>query len=69
MTKVVKGQWETFIDQDDYEENCYLCSPSISKQRSVAGKNYYVRRFFTGGNDFEKTIEGLAVQQAFQSGR
>ena len=69
MTKAVKGQWEIFIDQDDYEENCYLCSPSISQQRSVAGKNYYVRRFFTGGKDFEKTMQRLAVEQTYKDMR
>ena len=45
------------------EKNCYFFSPSISKRKTVGKKTYYVRRFFTGGKDFEKTMERLAVQQ------
>ena len=49
----------------EYEENCYLFSPSISKRRSVGGRSYYVRRYFKGGQDFEKTMERLAVKQSY----
>lgn len=47
-------------------ENCYLFSPSLSKRRDIGGKSYYVRRYFKGGKDFEKTMETLAVQHTVQ---
>ncbi len=59
-------QRETYGSIEEYEENCYLFSPSISKRRSVGGKSYYVRRYFRGGQDFEKTMERLATKQANQ---
>jgi len=59
-------QHETYGSIEEYEENCYLFSPSISKRRSVGGKSYYVRRYFRGGQDFEKTMKRLATKQANQ---
>lgn len=53
---------ETYKSVKDYEKNCYLVSPSISKRRSVRGKSYYVRRYFRGGQDFEKAIKRLALK-------
>ena len=50
---------------EEYEENCYLFSPSVSQRRKVGGKSYYVRRYFRGGQDFEKTMERLAVKQSY----
>jgi len=44
-------QRETYGSIEEYEENCYLFSPSISKRRSVGGKSYFVRRYFRGGQD------------------
>lgn len=49
---------------EDYEENCYLFSQSIGKQRTVGGKTYYIRSYFKGGKDFNETVERLAVKQA-----
>ena len=49
---------------EEYEKNCYLFAPSISKRETVGGKSYYIRRYFKGGKDFEKTMERLAVNQA-----
>ena len=60
----VKGRWDIYIDQDDYEEHCYLCSPSISNRMIVKGKPYYIRRFFTGDINFETAIQNLAIKQA-----
>ena len=48
---------------EEYEKNCYLFAPSVSKRKTVGGKSYYVRRYFRGGNDFEKTMKTLAVQR------
>lgn len=53
-------------DIANYEKNCYIFSPSISKRKTIGGKDYYVRRYFRGGKDFEKTMERLAVKQACQ---
>jgi hypothetical protein len=59
MTTVQK----IFYSGGDCEKNCYFFSPSISKRKTVGKKTYYVRSFFTGGKDFEKTMERLAVKQ------
>ena len=59
MTTVQK----IFYSGEDCEKNYYFFSPSISKRKTVGKKTYYVRRFFTGGKNFEKTMERLAVQQ------
>ena len=55
---------ETYKSVEDYEKNCYLVSPSISKRRSVGGKSYYVRRYFRCGQDFEITMKRLAEKQS-----
>lgn len=54
---------KVYKNEEDYEENCYLFSPSISKQRTVNGKPYFVHRYFRGGQDFEQTMQRLASQQ------
>lgn len=64
MNKTVARQRQTYVDEEDYEANCYLFSPSIQRQRTIGGKSYYVRRYFRGGNDFETAIRKNAVQQA-----
>ena len=48
---------------EEYEKNCYLFAPSISRRETVGGKTYYVRRYFRGGKDFGKTMESVAVNQ------
>lgn len=48
---------------EEYEQECYLFSPSISKRKIVDRQTYYVRRYFHGGKDFEKTMESIAVNQ------
>ena len=55
---------ETYDSIDDYEENCYLFSQSIQRQRIIGGKSYHVRSYFKGGKDFEKTVERLATKQS-----
>ena len=47
----------------------YIFAPSISMRRIVDGKTYYVRRFFKGGKDFEKTMQSLAVKQSYKDMR
>lgn len=49
---------------EECEKNCYLFAPSISRREKVGKQSYYVRRYFRGGKDFEKTMEQLAVNQA-----
>ena len=51
-----------FYSGEDYE-NCYFFAPSISHKKNVGGKQYFVRRYFQGGKDFEKAMQTLAVQQ------
>ena len=54
---------------EEYEKNCYLFAPSISRREKVGKQTYYVRRYFRGGKDFEKAMERLAVNQANKSAR
>lgn len=53
---------KVFYSGEDYEE-CYFFAPSVSHRKSVGGKQYFVRRYFHGGRDFEKAMKTLAVQQ------
>ena len=54
---------KVFYSGEDYE-NCYIFAPSISRRESAGRQTYYVRRYFKGGKDFERTMEQLAVNQA-----
>lgn len=58
---VKRHEWYESIE--DYEENCYLYSQSIQRQRIVGGKSYYVRSYFASGQDFEKAMQRLAMKQ------
>ena len=49
---------------EEYEKNCYLFAPSIGRREKVGKQTYYVRRYYRGGKDFERTMERLAVNQA-----
>ena len=66
-TNVVKLQ--TYASVEDYEANCYLLFPSISKRKNVGGKIYFVRRYFNGDKDFEKSMQSLASQHTFKNKR
>lgn len=59
---------KAFYSGEDYE-NCYLFSPSISKRKSVGRQTYYVRRYYNGGKDFEKTMKSIAVQRTTKNVR
>ena len=63
MKTTLKGKQETYASLEEYEKKCYFFSPSISKRKTLGGKNYYVRRYFSGGKDFQKAMEILAVNQ------
>ncbi len=54
---------KVFYSGEDYE-NSYIFAPSISRRESVGRQTYYVRRYFRGGKDFERTMERLAANQA-----
>ena len=54
---------------EEYEKNCYLFAPSISRRENVGRQTYYVRRYFRGGKDFERTMEQLAVNQVNKAAR
>ena len=54
---------KVFYNGEDYE-NCYIFAPSISRRESVGRQTYFVRRYFKGGKDFERTMERLAADQA-----
>lgn len=58
-----KTKKTTYGSVEEYEKKCYLLAPSISRHETVGGKSYYVRRYFKGGKDFERTMERLAVNQ------
>lgn len=64
MNKLTTKQRETYTSVEDYENNCYLFSPSISKRKTIGGKSYYVHRYFRGGNDFEIAMRKIAEKQA-----
>lgn len=54
---------------EEYEKNCYLFAPSISRREKVGKQSYYVRRYFRGGKDFEKTMKSIAVQRTTKNVR
>ena len=59
---------KVFYSGEDYE-NCYIFAPSISKRKTVDKQTYYVRRYFNGDKDFEKSMQNLASQQTFENKR
>ena len=59
---------KAFYRGEDHE-NCYLFSPSISRWKTVRKQTYYVRRYFYGGKDFEKTMKSIAVQNTTKNTR
>ena len=63
MKNTSKQMYESI---EDYEENCYLFSQSIQRQRIIGGKSYHVRSYFSGGKDFKKAVEKLAVKQTYK---
>ena len=54
---------------EEYEKNCYLFAPSISRREKVGKQTYYVRRYFRGDKDFGKTMERLATKQNYKNAR
>ena len=60
--KTIYGRIEDF-------ENNYFFSPSISKRKTVGSQTYYVRRYFNGDKDFEKSMQSLASQHTFKNKR
>ena len=69
MNKSTAKQRENNTNFEEYEENCYIFYTSIQRQRTIGGKSYYVRRYFRGGTDFEKTMEKIAVKNATKKAR
>lgn len=62
--------YEDINNEADFDgELPYTFLPSISVRKNVDGKTYYVRRFFKGGKDFEKTMQSLAVKQTYKNMR
>ena len=59
---------KAFYNGEDYG-NCYIFAPSISRRESVGRQTYYVRRYFHGGKDFEKTMKSIAVQRTTKNAR
>ena len=59
---------KAFYSGEDYE-NCYLFAPSISKRKTMGKQTYYVRRYFHGDKDFEKTMKSIAVQRTTENVR
>ena len=59
---------KAFYSGENYED-CYIFSPSVSKRKTVGRQTYYVRRYFRGGKDFEKTMKSIAVQRTTKNVR
>ena len=59
---------KAFYSGEDCEK-CYLFAPSISRRETVGRQTYYVRRYFHGGKDFEKTMKSIAVQRTMKQVR
>ncbi len=59
---------KAFHSGEDHE-NCYLFSPSVSRRETVGKQTYYVRRYFRGGKDFEKTMKSIAIQNTTKNVR
>ena len=57
---------KAFHSGEDHE-NCYLFAPSVSRRETVGRQTYYVRRYFRGDKDFEKTMEQLATKQIYKN--
>lgn len=53
---------ETYANEDDFIARHYSFKPSISRQKTVGNKSYYVRRYFKGDKDFGTTMQQLAVK-------
>ena len=59
---------KAFHSGEDHE-NCYLFSPSVSRRETIGRQTYYVRRYFRGGKDFEKTMKSIAIQNTTKNVR
>ena len=59
---------KAFYSGEDHE-NFYIFSASISRRETVGRQTYYVRRYFHGGKDFEKTMKSIAVQNTTKNVR
>ena len=59
---------KAFYSSENHE-NCYLFSPSVSRRETVGKQTYYVRRYFRGGKDFEKTMKSIAIQNTTKNVR
>ena len=57
---------KAFYSREDYE-NCYLFAPYVSRRETVGRQTYYVRRYFRGDKDFERTMERLATKQVYKN--
>lgn len=55
-------QNETYANEDDFMARHYSFAPSISRQKTVGNKSYYVRRYFKGDKDFETAMQQLAIK-------
>lgn len=67
--KTNAAKQQTYTSVEEYEANCYLLFPSISKRKNICGKTYFVRRYFNGDKDFEKSMQILASQHTFENKR
>ena len=63
--KTNAAKQQTYTSVEEYEANCYLLFPSISRRKAIGGKTYYVRGYFKGGKDFEKAMRTLAVKNTY----
>ena len=67
LTEVTQDGPEQETNELDGIENHYIFSPSITRRKTVCGKTYTVRSYYTGGKDFRKAITRLAERQAYKA--
>ena len=66
MESIVK---KVFLASSEDFENCYIFSPSIGRKKSIGGKTYYVKRYFNGERDFEKSMKNFAISDYYKNVR
>lgn len=58
----MKTLQETYANEDDFIARHYSFAPSISRQKTIGNKSYYIRRYFKGDKDFSEVMERLATK-------
>ena len=57
---------KVFLQVGDDFDNCYIFSPSVSKERVINGKKYHIRSYFNGHRDFANSMKQLAINNYYK---